>query len=459
MVSIAAMPVTSAERLADHRRALEAVQLQERLVDEHVAAAGVEVDDRVRNVVGEEAQLLLARRERLLGDLEVVDVVFGAVESADPSRRVEVGRDAAVHPARRVVGRAVDPLVLDVLAALRALEDGAQEFRDVGLQDFERRPAVDLVLRAAHPVRERLVDERVRRRRVEVGDRAGDVVGDEAQLDFLRSQRIADRDVVVDIRHHGEEAADVSAHRAVREERDAHPAQLAGRLAFAPLERDLRAVERARDVFVHFGERAAGDQLLDVAPEEIVGCDADPGAERLVREADLELPVEVDDRRADAVGDEAQPVLAPAGLELQALQLVDVGVGDEEAANVAVGAAIGVVVDANPHRRPARDDELPLEPRSLAAQRRFDVGLVQRIGVAADDVLDLLADDLGEGAARPFDVRLVGETIAAAAVDIGDRQPERVQLALRKRGKAVRSGAVAHLAGDGRHPEAGELLR
>ena len=108
------------------------------------------------------------------------------------------------------------------------------------------------------------------------------------------------------------------------------------------------------DVLVHFGERAAGDQLLDAAAEQVVGRDADPVAERLVREADLELPVEVDDRRADAVGDEAQPVLAPAGLELQPLQLVDVGISDEEAADVAVRSTIGVVVDANPHRRPAR---------------------------------------------------------------------------------------------------------
>ncbi len=48
----------------------------------------------------------------------------------------------------------------------------------------------------------------------------------------------------------------------------------------------------------------------------------------------LELPVEVQDRQADAVGDEAQAVLALPRLELELLQVIDVAVGDEEAADV-----------------------------------------------------------------------------------------------------------------------------
>ena len=105
-------------------------------------------------------------------------------------------------------------------------------------------------------------------------------------------------------------------------------------------------------MLVHVGERAAGNQFLHAPAEEIVGRDADPVAERLVREAELEIAIEVDDRRADAVGDEAQTMLAAAGLELEPLQLIDVGVGDEETANVAVGAAVRIVVDADPDRRP-----------------------------------------------------------------------------------------------------------
>ena len=72
--------------------------------------------------------------------------------------------------------------------------------------------------------------------------------------------------------------------------------------------------------------------------EQVVGGHADPVAERLVGEADLELAVEVEDRQADAVGDEAQPVLALPGLELEPLQVIDVAVRDEEAAHVAVAS-------------------------------------------------------------------------------------------------------------------------
>ena len=277
-----------------------------------------------------------------------MNVVFGAVDAAELAVGVEVRRDAAMDPALLAAVLAVDALVFDVLAAMGALEHRPQERRDARRQHFERRASVDLLLRQAHPVRERLVDEGVGRGAVEVGDRAGNVVGEKPELHFLRAQRIANADVVVDVGHHGEDAVDAAAYGAIREERDADPAQFAGVLALAPLERDFGAAERAVDVLVHVGERAAGDELLHPPSEEVVGRDADPVAERLVRETELEVAVEVDDRRADAVGHEAQPMLAPARLELEPLQLVDVGVADEEAANLAVGAAIRVIVDVNP---------------------------------------------------------------------------------------------------------------
>ena len=284
-----------------------------------------------------------------------MDVVFGAVDAAELAVGVEVRRDAAVHPAVLAAVRLVDALVLDVLAAVRPLQHRPQERSDARRQHFERRAAVDLLLRQLHPVRERLVDEGVRGRAIEIRDRAGDVVGEEPKLHFLRAQRVADSDVVVDVRHHGEDAVDAPADGAVGEQRDADPAQFARRLALAALERDLGSAERAVDVLVHVGERAAGDQLLHPSTEEVVGRDADPVAERLVRKPELEIAVEVDDRRADAVGHEAQAMLAAPGLELEPLQLIDVGIADEKAANLAVGASIRVVVDVNPDRGPARD--------------------------------------------------------------------------------------------------------
>ncbi len=148
------------------------------------------------------------------------------------------------------------------------------------------------------------------------------------------------------------------------------PAQFARRLALATLERDLRPAERPVDVVVHVGERPAGDQLLHPPTEQIVGRDADPVAERLVREPELEVAIEVDDRRAHAVGDEAEPMLASARLELEPLQLVDVGIAHEKAANLAVRAAIRVIIDVNPDGGPALHGELMLETRALTRERR-----------------------------------------------------------------------------------------
>ena len=75
--------------------------------------------------------------------------------------------------------------------------------------------------------------------------------------------------------------------------------------------------------------------------DHVVGGDADPVAERLVGEAQPELAIEVEDRQPDAVGDEAQPMLALPRLELEALQVIDVAVREQEAADVSFGPRSG----------------------------------------------------------------------------------------------------------------------
>ena len=417
--------------------------MQECLVDELVAPVLRQVDDRLGNVVVEEAQLLLAGGERLLGQLEIVDVVLGAVQAAHGAGRVEVRRDAAVQPAPVPLQRVADALVLDVLARLRALQDGPQERRHVGQHHLERRLAVDLVLRLAHRVRERLVHERVLEVAVEVGDGTGDVVGEGAHLRLLRLQRIADADVVLDVVHHDERAADAAADLAVGEQRDARPPRVAVELALAPLVRHGGARERALDVARELGERVGGQHVLERVPDHVVGRHAEQAAERLVREADLELPVDVEDRQAHAVRDEPQPVLALAGLELQALQVVDVAVGDEEPADVTLRAAVGVVVDPDPERRAAGGDELALVRRPLARQRGVDVGAVELEDVPAEDLDDLAAEDVDLALGEPVRERLVDEAVALVAIDVGDRHAKRVQLALRKREQRVALGRLA----------------
>ena len=249
------------------------------------------------------------------------------------------------------------------------------------------------------------------------------------------------------------------ADRPVGEQRDAHPAQLARRLALAALERDLRPGERPVDVLVHVGERAAGDQLVHATSEQVVGRHADPVAERLVREPQLQVAVEMDDRRADAVGDQAQPVLAPARLELQPLQLVDVGVADEKAADIAVGAAVRVIVDVDPDRGPPRHRQLPLEPGALAGERRVDIGFVQRKHLPPVDVLDLLPDHVDEDLAGPLEERLVDEAVAPVAVHVGQRQADRVQLPLRQRSEVGRPRPAAGRVLDRAESEPGKGLR
>jgi hypothetical protein len=338
-----------------------------------------------------------------------------------------------VHPAALAVRVLSDALVFDVLARLRALEDRTQECRDVRRHHLERRAAIDLVLRLAHPVRERLVDERVVQTLVEIGDRAGDVVGEKAQLLLLRLQRVADAHVVLDVVPHHECAAHAAAHLAIGEERDAHPAQLARGAALAPLVGDGRARERALDVALHLVQRIRGEEIAERMAEQVVGRNADPVGERLVGEAQAELAIEVQDGQADAVGDEAQAVLALAGLELEALQVIDVAVGREEAADMTVLVAIGVVVDAHPDRLPARQRVLPLVAGALAAERRLDVRAIELVALAPDDLDDLASEHLVDALAEPFEERLVDEAIALVAVDVRERRAERIELALRKR--------------------------
>ncbi len=442
--------------LAEHFVAAQSIEIEERLVDEHVAAFRVEIDDGLGNVVGEKPELLFARGELLLRLLEIVDVVFGAVEPAHLAGRIEIGRHASVHPASLAVGVLADALVFDVLARLRALQHRTQESRDVGRHHLERRLAVDLVLRLAHPVRERLVHERVVQALVEIGDRTGNVVGEQAQLLLLRLQCIANANVVLDVVPHDECAADAPAHFAIGKERHAHPAQFAGRAPLAPLVGDRRTGERALDVALHLGERVRRQEVAQRMAEQIVGRHADPVGERLVGEAQAQLPVEVQDRQADAVGDEPQPVLALARLELEALQVVDIAVGREKAADVPLLVAIGIVVDADPDRLAARHGELPFVAGALAAERCLDVRAIELIAFASQHLDDLAAEDFVRALAEPVQQRLVGEAVALVEIDVRERRAERVELALRQREQRPALDRIADRRRDGCEIEAAD---
>ena len=187
--------------------------------------------------------------------------------------------------------------------------------------------------------------------------------------------------------------------------------------------------------------------------EEIIGLDAKPARERFVGEAQPELAIEVENRQLDAVGHQPQAMLALAGLELEPLQIVDVAVRRQKSAHRAVGAAIGVIVDANPDRRLPRYRKLPYETCALAGQSSFDVSLVELVDIVAPDVEHGMADDLIFALGDAVEERQVDEPVTLLTIHIGERQAERVQLALRKRRQRLDLRVVQHFL-DGRDVDA-----
>src|SRR5689334_2671331 len=181
--------------------------------------------------------------------------------------------------------------------------------------------------------------------------------------------------------------------------------------------------------------------------EQILGGNADPVGERLVGETQSKLTIEMENRQADAVGNEPQPMLALPRLELEPLQVVDIAIRREEAADVALLIAIGVEVDAHPDRRPPRYRQLPFVARALSAERGVDVCAIELVVLATKDLDDLAAEHLVGALAEPVEQRLVDEPVALVAVDVRDRRAERIELALRQRQQRTALDDLAHRLG------------
>src|SRR5450631_2361219 len=130
-------------------------------------------------------------------------------------------------------------------------------------------------------------------------------------------------------------------------------------------------------------------------------------------------------------------MLALTGLELEALDRVDIGIGRQDAANVAALAAIRVVIDADPESVALDRGELPFEADALAGEGCFEIGVIELVELAAVDFDDFATDDFGLVVAAPVEKGTIDETIALVRVDVTDRQAERVQLALRKRQQGI----------------------
>src|SRR6185503_6390286 len=173
-----------------------------------------------------------------------------------------------------------------------------------------------------------------------------------------------------------------------------------------------------------------GDKILQRLAKQIVDCGADVLAVGLVGKAQAERAIEIQDRQADAVGDDAQAMLALAGFELHPLDVVDVGIGREHTADIAARTAIRVVVDTDPEGVALDRRKLALEAHPLAVERGFQVAVIELVELAAVDFDDLAADDVGLRFARPVEKRAVDEAVTLIDVDVADREAERIQLAL-----------------------------
>ena len=137
-------------------------------------------------------------------------------------------------------------------------------------------------------------------------------------------------------------------------------------------------------------------------------------------------------------------MLALAGLELEALDVVDVGIGRENAADVAARSTVGVVVDADPEGVALDRRELALEADALAGERRLEIRVIELVEFAPVDLDDLAAEHVALGLAGPVEEGAVDEAVPLLRVDIADRQPERVQLALRQRQQCLPFHPFAH---------------
>src|SRR5215216_4937754 len=122
-------------------------------------------------------------------------------------------------------------------------------------------------------------------------------------------------------------------------------------------------------------------------------------------------------------------MFALARLELEPLQIIDVAVRCEKTAHRTVGVAIRVIVDADPDRRLARNRELPHEAGALAGKGSLYVSLVELINIVAPNVEYGTADDFLFGLGDTVEKCSVDEPIALLAIHIGERQPERIELA------------------------------
>src|SRR5438105_15379832 len=119
-------------------------------------------------------------------------------------------------------------------------------------------------------------------------------------------------------------------------------------------------------------------------------------------------------------------MLALAGLELEMLDIVDIGESGQHATDLASRPSIGVIIDTDPESAALDRGELAFEADALAGKGCLEISMIKLVEVAPVDLDDCTANDFGLCEPGPVDERALHETIVLVNVDVAARQNDRL---------------------------------
>ena len=406
--------------LAEGVLAREAARGEEDVVHESASALEIDVDDRLGDVLGEEAQLLLAGAKLGLRHLQVLHVVADHVHPAHRAVGAQVGDGAAEDPAPLAGGQHQLALVGGGLAREHAARHGLQLVGGLRAKDLRGGPADDGVARHAAALAEGAVHEHVATLRVQVGHRHRDVVGEEAKLRLLLREALLGGLQLVDV------GADdvVTGEGAVLAEVGLQPhlepaLVLAVRAHEALVGAGFAALQARHERRVELRRRLLAQDLADRAPDDLRCRPAADALEDLVHELVAVVRAHEGDGLGNVLRVEAQLALLALEGFAQPPVVVYVDHDREDAAGLAVDL-VGNQVHPHPalgavgRRTLALVDDFfagegPLERRAHDLE---DLGRIQILQPAADGRFH------GD-AARPVEARGIREAHAPVRPDVG----------------------------------------
>jgi hypothetical protein len=393
---------------------------EEDVVHEGAAALEVHEDDGLGNVLREEAQVLLPRRELRARLLDLGDVVPDHVHAADGARLVEVGHRLHVQVPLAAVGERVAALVGRGFPAvehlLRALGDpgGVLRAHDLGGR------AADQVLQPRVALqREMAVREHHPPVAVEVGDGVGDVVGEEPQLGLAVAQPLLRGLHVVDVDAHAVIAVEGAVGAEDRHQADEVPAP---RRVGGPHQALVVDGLAAKQLLLRRLEEAGGvlgaQDVGHRAPGQVLGLHPAQRLEHLVAEHVAEPGVDHGDGAGQVLEEEAQLRFLPLQRLAHAVVAVHVEHERVEALHRAVGGEVRHEVHAHVAAVAVVHRGEALVGALLALEGRVDLRPDHRHRLRVEHLVHAPPDGFRGVGDAPVQARLVREAEAALAIDV-----------------------------------------